>query len=90
MSKVLRFLGTVSQHVASGKSLLTEEQILTRLDVCQTCSEFRGDKCNACGCCTGAETSYFNKLAYPGEACPKGHWGVLNSEENRPSDQTDH
>lgn len=60
----------------TGKRLLPESTVLERLEICRTCDQFNGHKCEKCGCCTGALSTHFNKLAFPTEACPLGKWSV--------------
>jgi len=53
-----------------GHALLTLPEIKARLNICINCDQFTGNHCKACGCCTGATDSHFNKLAFPTEECP--------------------
>lgn len=75
--KTITFLRTVIDHIRQGRTLLTEEQAESRLEICKKCPHFKRDKCGLCGCCTNQESSYFNKLAYPNEQCPDGRWGPV-------------
>lgn len=84
LHRIAGFVYAVMTHIRSGRTLLTESQLHERLDICKECPHFRGDKCNKCGCCAGAESHFFNKLAYPLEQCPDTppRWGPVESDRN--------
>jgi ADP-heptose:LPS heptosyltransferase len=70
--KGLHFAKALLKDVASGRQRVTEEELETRLGICQGCENFNAEKlvCNhpACGC------QLLKKATWKTEKCPLGKW----------------
>lgn len=82
--KAVRFLAALLRHIKRGKGCLPKEEIVKRLEICESCDKFNGRVCELCGCCVEGKRNLFNKLAYPLESCPLGKWGPNDSDIHRP------
>lgn len=63
----------------AGKPLRTPEQISNLFSICEQCPLFMRistdiGRCKSCGCWLKRKGETFNKLAWPTEGCPEGHW----------------
>ena len=58
-------------------SQATEEQINSRMDICNSCEYYKDDACMLCGCRVVRDTVYQNKLADKSASCPDGRWGPI-------------
>jgi hypothetical protein len=74
--RAVTFLKAFMQQIGGNKDLLGEDEVAERLQICNDCTHYRGDRCSLCGCCATAKSSYFNKLAYPKEKCPLAKWPI--------------
>lgn len=76
-------LGMASiKWIRAGRPLRSDEYIFELYDKCKTCPEFKEysegfAECKQCGCVLkriSASKDKMNKLAWPTEGCPLGHW----------------
>lgn len=83
--KGVNFARAYTKWVLAGKPLRDDEYIFELFEICKNCpskafikhSETSGE-CDECGCHikrVSASVDDFNKLSWPTEACPEGHWG---------------
>jgi hypothetical protein len=70
-----------AKWLAAGRPVRTPDQINALYDICEQCptkrftrSSLDKGRCSACGCWLKRGADKFNKLAWPTEACPDGHW----------------
>jgi hypothetical protein len=56
------------------QDLCSNEQIQTRLSICENCEHYKNDLCELCGCQIVREQNYMNKLANKSASCPVGKW----------------
>ena len=59
------------------KTFLDEEQINSRMDICNSCEYYKDDACMLCGCRVVRDSVYQNKLADKNASCPDGRWGPI-------------
>jgi predicted RNA-binding Zn-ribbon protein involved in translation (DUF1610 family) len=52
----------------------SQEQILSRYNICQQCEFFKNYTCEKCGCAVNRNKIYANKLAWSDQVCPIGKW----------------
>lgn len=69
---------TTKQNVSDPK-LCTEEEISSRLSICEQCEHYQDNVCTLCGCAIVRAKNYQNKLAQTGASCPVGKWGPINT-----------
>lgn len=64
------------RFATDGGYLLEQDQIDSRLAVCQKCELFNGKICthSKCGCPVNRLRTFRNKLALSTEECPIGKW----------------
>lgn len=55
----------------------TEEQIISRHNICSQCEHFINGSCNLCGCMITRNKDYANKLLWSDDECPIGKWGKV-------------
>ena len=60
------------------EELCSEEQINSRLAICDRCEYYENSSCTLCGCHIVREKNYMNKLAKKNSVCPDGRWGPVN------------
>lgn len=70
LQRALNFGQSLTQHVAAGMPVASQEVIEQRFQICQGCEQFDGQHCRVCGCRCGGQRSFFNKLARADQACP--------------------
>lgn len=58
--------------------LCSEEQIQSRLSICNKCEYYQDDSCLLCGCTVVREANYKNKLALKNQSCPINKWQQIN------------
>lgn len=79
---------TIWRVVRLQPGLLTDEQMQTRIDICQQCPRLVAGHCELCGCNCQRENTvkFMNKLAHRDAACPDSppRWGKFqeNSENS--------
>lgn len=82
--KGINFARAYSKWAMAGKPLRDDEYIKELYSICQDCptkkfielAKGRGE-CDECGChikLISASEDSLNKLAWPTEGCPDGHW----------------
>lgn len=74
VTKVKNFGKAVVNHAVKGFPTCTEEQIITRHDICKSCEFMRDNTCTKCGCPLIRNKVYVSKLAWADESCPIGKW----------------
>lgn len=55
----------------------TQEEIDSRLSICQTCEFYKNNTCLKCGCSLSRERNFMNKLYWKDKSCPIGKWGPV-------------
>lgn len=55
----------------------SDEQIESRLAICNTCEYYKDDACELCGCRIVRENNYMNKLSHKSASCPVNKWGPI-------------
>jgi hypothetical protein len=55
----------------------TDDQIQSRLDICNGCQHYKENACELCGCRVVRENNYMNKLAHKSASCPINKWGPI-------------
>lgn len=73
------FFKSLLFHVWSGFPKSTQEEILSRYEICNSCDEFDKvrSQCSICGCNINKRKIFLNKLAWADQECPKGKWGKI-------------
>lgn len=69
------FAAAMARWTLAGWPRRTQEEIDTRLAICQACPHLENDHCNQCGCACVETNRLMNKLALASEKCPLGKWG---------------
>jgi hypothetical protein len=68
------------------KLMCTQEEINSRLAICDTCEYYENDTCLQCGCAVSRAANHSNKLAFRHKSCPINKWGPIqipvNGDEN--------
>lgn len=93
IKKGLNFARAYTKWTLAGKPLRDDEYIFHLFNICENCptkkfiqqGKDRGE-CNECGCHVkriSASEDDLNKLAWPTECCPDGHW---KSDVDEPTD----
>lgn len=59
-------------------NMCSQEQIESRLAICNTCEYYKNNSCLLCGCQVVRESNYMNKLAHKNQKCPADKWGPLS------------
>lgn len=75
LQKAKNFAVATVQHVAAGMPTASDEEILRRHAICQTCEHFVNDSCGKCGCPILRDRQFVSKLAWADQSCPVGKWG---------------
>lgn len=70
LQRARNFLTAEQEHRAAGSPMCDDNQLQSRLEICQSCEQFDGWHCRVCGCFCGAGQTYFNKLAWADQSCP--------------------
>jgi hypothetical protein len=60
-------------------NLCSQEEINSRLTICNSCEHFKENACMLCGCKIVREANYQNKLAHRNASCPINKWGPIKS-----------
>ena len=91
ITKGLRFAWAYAKWVKAGKPLRSDEYIFELYLVCEACptKKFieKRDGVGECGECdchilrASSSETILNKLAYPTEGCPDGHWQADVNED---------
>lgn len=68
------FATAMWRWTSAGFPMRTQQDIDTRLAICQGCEFFANNACSQCGCGCTEETRLINKLALSTEKCPVGKW----------------
>ena len=86
-TRAREFASVVSATLISGGQFADEQQVLDRLQVCNSCPHFvpTENKCSHCRCHLTALadkwlSNLVNKLAHKQSACPMGKWGPIEEE----------
>lgn len=74
IEKIVGFLGSVKEHIANGLELSTDEEILQRFRICNSCEFYQNNKCKLCGCPIFARKSMIGKLSWKSSTCPIKKW----------------
>lgn len=85
IKKGINLVRAYTKWAAAGKPLRDDEYIFQLYDICKDCpskafikhTDTSGE-CDECGCHikrVSSKEDTFNKLAWPTEECPEGHWG---------------
>jgi hypothetical protein len=63
---------------SDNQELCTNDQILKRLNICNSCEFFNSKQsvCDKCGCFLSKQRQFINKLALSKASCPVGKWGI--------------
>ena len=56
------------------KQKCSDLEILSRHNICITCTEFKDDSCSQCGCRITRNKEFANKLLWKDEKCPLDKW----------------
>ena len=72
--RVVTFAAAVKDHVSDGLAKCNDEEIQSRLAICEQCPSFTGSHCRECGCACNTKSTFFNKLAWRSEKCPLANW----------------
>ncbi|MBI2477356.1 MAG: hypothetical protein HYV60_01500 [Planctomycetia bacterium] len=74
MRRTWNLAGSLASFLADGCKALTKEEFQSRLKVCETCDQRRGNRCLKCGCRLS--------LKARGRAfqCPLNKWPTLTDE----------
>ncbi len=84
--KLTHFAPALIGHVVNGMPTCTQDQIDARLAICRACpgNFYVQDPdnpnlgvCANCGCHTGREQKFLNKLGWADQKCPAGYWPAL-------------
>lgn len=77
-----------AKWVAAGKPIREKDHIEILFQICENCptKQFlrittNKGQCKKCGCWLHRINQHTNKLAWPTEACPDGHWLAQVEEE---------
>jgi hypothetical protein len=63
----------------------SQEQIDSRLAICQQCEFYQDNSCLQCGCVLSRDRTYMNKLYKADQSCPIGKWGPIPSDVSQTS-----
>ena len=76
----LNYSKAMARWVSAGFPMCTQEQIESRLAICQRCPLLANDICTheKCGCNCNDLNHALNKLAISTESCPEGKWSAVN------------
>ena len=76
----LNYSKAMARWVSAGFPMCTQEQIESRLAICQGCLLLVNDICTheKCGCNCSDKNHALNKLAIATERCPEGKWVAVN------------
>lgn len=77
--KIQNFAKAAVNHVANGLPMCTEEQIISRHNICLGCEYFQNDTCSKCGCPLIRNKQFVSKLAWADQECPIGKWGKITN-----------
>lgn len=77
------FTVAFTKWVAAGRPIRSAEHIEDLFKICEKCptrrfmrlSQNKG-RCTKCGCWVKRAGEHRNKLAWPTEGCPEGHWAA--------------
>lgn len=58
-------------------NLCSEQEIESRLEICNKCEHYKDNSCLLCGCVIVRESNYKNKLAHKDQKCPIDKWGPI-------------
>lgn len=58
----------VTKHVAGGLKYVSEEEYVSRLQICDSCEFRKANKCTSCGC------PIKKKAKWKTEDCPENKW----------------
>jgi hypothetical protein len=75
IEKVTNFAKATMQHIQTGSPMCTEEQVISRHDICMGCEFYKDDTCSKCGCPLFRTRKFVSKLAWADQECPVGKWG---------------
>lgn len=89
LTQAAHFTFSYVKWVAMGKPLRALEYIQTLFNICENCPTKKFKRlgpdrgiCTECGCRLKRSGTKFNKLAWPTESCPDGHWHADVIEPN--------
>jgi len=64
-------------QVPSDRKQCSQEQIDSRLAICQGCEFYENNSCLKCGCTLNRDKNYMNKLLWADQSCPVGKWAQV-------------
>jgi hypothetical protein len=68
---------SIKQKDEPGLDSCTDDQIQSRLDICNSCDHYKDNACDLCGCRIVRDNNYMNKLAHKSASCPINKWGPI-------------
>lgn len=69
----------VDPRIAQKEDMCTQEEINSRLAICDTCEYYENNSCLQCGCAISRNAVYSNKLAMKSKSCPIGKWKAIHT-----------
>lgn len=77
--RLAHFANSLSAHIHDGMKKCTQEEILARLKICESCASFQNERCMECHCNCKVDRVFLNKLAWRSEKCPLNKWRSLST-----------
>jgi hypothetical protein len=74
--RIKTFIQSLFWHIYSGFPKSSQELILQRYDICNSCEDFdkKNSQCFVCGCNINKKKIFLNKLAWADQECPLNKW----------------
>jgi len=74
--RISNFIKSFLFHLRLGLPKCSQQKIIERYRICDTCEFFNRSKkeCGVCGCNVNTKRQFFNKLAWADQECPEGKW----------------
>lgn len=73
--KIKNFAKAVASHASTGMKLASDETILKRYNICESCDFFDNGSCSQCGCPIYKHKKFVSKLSWAEQSCPVSKWG---------------
>lgn len=94
LKQVLTFKEAHDKWAAAGHPRRSPDLIAETFAICEQCPAFLRvakdlGRCNDCGCWLKRSGTFFNKIAWTTEVCPRGFWPAQPSQPSQPSDNAD-
>lgn len=74
--RIITFFKSFWFHVYAGFPKSSQQQILYRFNICQSCEMYdrKLQQCLVCGCNINTRKIFMNKLAWADQECPLKKW----------------